>query len=304
MARRRMIDPGFWSSEHNLKINLRQRLLFLGLISNADDKGRIKGNPNFLRAQIFPYDDITCPDITGDLKILADEKLVLLYNADNIDYIQITKWDKYQRIDRPSPSKIPAPDGLREEITELTEEIKNQSPETLHSAGISDFSNDLWDNNSTNDSKNNSQNDSAIDSWIDSSNDSQNHSCLSESKIKENKISENSVNETEAFHTLLHECFSLFHLTFHDPPTSSEQGQLTKALKSFSHMLSTETQYELVKLTCKKTNSSAKLKPDERKRYFFGTLKLLQQEECAGKSREEAKTQEMSIYQLAKAMSF
>jgi hypothetical protein len=67
-------------------------------------------------------------------------------------------------------------------------------------------------------------------------------------------------------------------------------------------MLSPNGQYGIVKRACQKINSSSKLKHDERKKYFFGTLKLLQQEDCAKKSQQEAKTHEMSISQLARAM--
>jgi hypothetical protein len=109
MARRRMIDPGFWSSEHHIRLIFRQRLLFLGLISNADDEGRIKGNPNFIRAVVFPYDDINQSSIKDDLELLAAEGLIIKYIHNDLDYIQIAKWDDYQRIDKPSPSKIPPP---------------------------------------------------------------------------------------------------------------------------------------------------------------------------------------------------
>jgi len=107
MARRRMIDPGIWTSEHNLNLIFRQRLLFIGLISNADDAGRIKGNPNFVRAVVFPYDDIPKLATENDLQVLEKEGLIQRYNCEDVDYIQLKKWDKYQRIDKPQPSKIP-----------------------------------------------------------------------------------------------------------------------------------------------------------------------------------------------------
>ena len=40
MARRRMIDPNFWESEDVSRLSLFARLLFIGMISNADDEGR------------------------------------------------------------------------------------------------------------------------------------------------------------------------------------------------------------------------------------------------------------------------
>ena len=107
MARRRMIDPGLWTSEHNQNLIFRQRLLFIGLISNADDEGRVKGNPNFIRAVVFPYDDIPTPSMEKDLQAIENEGMIYRYNHDGVNYIQLRKWDEYQTINRPYPSKIP-----------------------------------------------------------------------------------------------------------------------------------------------------------------------------------------------------
>ena len=102
-----MIAPNIWMSLHNQQLIFRQRLFFIGIISNADDEGRIKGDPLYLRAKIFPYDDLKVETILDDIKAVANEGLITSYLHKGLQYIQINKWNDYQTINRPTPSKIP-----------------------------------------------------------------------------------------------------------------------------------------------------------------------------------------------------
>lgn len=127
----------------------------------------------------------------------------------------------------------------------------------------------------------------------------------SENKVKGTPASREETKENfnphkSATYTLfLEECFSLFYLTFHEPPSSREKNQLSKAITDYSHMLSEDEQFELVKSVCRKVNENTRLRSDDRRRYFFGTLKLLQQEACGNKSRGEA----LEFKQLTKALA-
>ena len=111
MARKRMIDPGIWQSEDVGTLQRDARLLFIGLFSNADDEGRMKASPAFLKATIFPYDSDINNEYVEQLRdIVAQQKLVILYPGSNgTQLLYIPKWKIYQRIDRPQPSKLPAP---------------------------------------------------------------------------------------------------------------------------------------------------------------------------------------------------
>ena len=55
MARNRMIKPEFWEDEKVAKLSFEARLLFLGLLNFADDKGYIRNKPIIIKAKIFPY---------------------------------------------------------------------------------------------------------------------------------------------------------------------------------------------------------------------------------------------------------
>lgn len=112
MARKRMIDPSFWEDEKLGSCEPTNRLLFMGLISQSDDDGRLKGHPSLIRSSIFPYD----PDITNEmvetwLEKLADpeHKLIIRYEVDNQKYILIKNFKKHQTINKPQKSKLPEP---------------------------------------------------------------------------------------------------------------------------------------------------------------------------------------------------
>lgn len=109
MARKRMIDPSFWVDEKLGMLDIASRLLFMGLISNADDEGRLVGHPSLIKSIIFPYDqNISVESITDKLKELAELKMIILYKNNKQSYIQVTNFRKYQTINKPTPSKYPS----------------------------------------------------------------------------------------------------------------------------------------------------------------------------------------------------
>lgn len=162
MARRRMIDPNFFISEDVSRLDIFERLLLIGLFSNADDYGKGRAKPEFLRSIIFPYDDIPLEKIKNALTNISKNISIKFYNVNNSSYYIFQNWDKWQRVDKPQPSLIPDP---------------------------------IF---SENDSKNESENDSKNDS----KNDSENDSCLKEKKRKENKRKEFKEKEKELKPTL------------------------------------------------------------------------------------------------------
>jgi hypothetical protein len=105
-----MIDPDFWSDGRIKHLNPIERLFFLGLISHADDEGRIQANPAFLRSVIFPYDDFTLEQINSMRShILETNPNVKLYENSGEEYLYFKKWERYQKPSHPQPSKLPKP---------------------------------------------------------------------------------------------------------------------------------------------------------------------------------------------------
>src|SRR5690606_18570742 len=86
------------------------RLLFMGLISQSDDEGRLNGHPALIRSLIFPYDhQISVDDVEEWLTLLAadERKLIIRYEVDYQKYIWIPNFKKHQTINKPQKSKLP-----------------------------------------------------------------------------------------------------------------------------------------------------------------------------------------------------
>ena len=108
MARKRMIDPSFWTDEKlGEYCNMVERLLFMGLISNADDEGRGRANPKLLMSSIFPYDDMRISDFKNSLAKLAGLGLIRLYQVEGQQYFEVVNFAKHQTINKPTPSAFP-----------------------------------------------------------------------------------------------------------------------------------------------------------------------------------------------------
>ncbi len=109
---RRMIECKTWKSYQIGQLTLRQRLLWIGLITIADDQGRGCAHPGIVQGAVFPYDEISWDEIQADLDALADLELIHLYpNDDGAPLYQIVNWWKYQRPTWAWPSDLPAPEG-------------------------------------------------------------------------------------------------------------------------------------------------------------------------------------------------
>lgn len=112
MPRRRWIDPSFWDDLGIGKLDPRGRLFFIGCFSNADDDGRLIGNPAYLRSLIFKYDDMTLEE-TKRIRdtVLSQMKNLRLYTNSAEEYLAFNPevWQRYQNPTHHKPSKLPPP---------------------------------------------------------------------------------------------------------------------------------------------------------------------------------------------------
>ena len=118
MPSRRMIDPEFWQSYSMARLTYRQRLLFIGLFSNADDQGRLRAHPGLVRALVFPMDEISNDEVATDLEAIAKVGSIVIYQAEDSEsaYIQIVGWWQYQSPQWAYPSTIPPPQGWADRL--------------------------------------------------------------------------------------------------------------------------------------------------------------------------------------------
>ena len=86
MARKRMLDPKIWDSEQVMSLNSDQFKVYIYLISQADDAGRIKISFPLLKSRVFPFGMKPQGGLTEDsgliwkvLELLNSTKLIKLY---------------------------------------------------------------------------------------------------------------------------------------------------------------------------------------------------------------------------------
>lgn len=111
MARGRMIDREIYAHEILAELEIPARYFYHGIIVWADDDGRIKASPKYLKAKIFPCDAIEDSIVSDWIKKLVATGLIRIYSVDGTDYIEHPKWSQWQTIrgDRYKPSDCPPP---------------------------------------------------------------------------------------------------------------------------------------------------------------------------------------------------
>lgn len=105
----RSFKPERYQDERLAEVGIPARHLYDGLTVQADDSGRLSGNVRLIRANILPFDDVTAEDIAAWLDELEAAGLIARYQADRRTWIAIVSWLEDQKIDRPTPSRLPPP---------------------------------------------------------------------------------------------------------------------------------------------------------------------------------------------------
>lgn len=115
MARTRTVSPLAWEDLDLARCSERARLLFFGLLNLADREGRLPDVPPWIRAKLFPYEELEIDSFLDELarmREFSDGSFIERYEVGEKKYIQINNFLKYQK---PHPrevaSVIPPPGG-------------------------------------------------------------------------------------------------------------------------------------------------------------------------------------------------
>lgn len=116
MAKARMLHKKISLSLQVNDLTLPARLLFTWLIAVADDEGRLKGNPKYVKATVVPLTNWSPKLIQSYLKMMNDGGLIHYWQENNEWFIEFVKWNDYQHIrkDRFEPSKLPSFNGAKD----------------------------------------------------------------------------------------------------------------------------------------------------------------------------------------------
>lgn len=103
--RKRMICPTIWTNRKFIRLSDKEKLLFIGIFSTADDYGKLWYDLLSLKASIFPCDNLTEEDLSAALRKLCELNLIVTDKKS----IKIHGWKSHQSVPKPQNSNIPDP---------------------------------------------------------------------------------------------------------------------------------------------------------------------------------------------------
>ncbi len=95
MARIRTIKPEFFLNEELANLTPHTRLLFIGMWTLADRKGRLLDRPSRIAATLFPY-EIQNLRPSDMLARLEQQGFISRYEVNGTKYIEISKFEAHQ----------------------------------------------------------------------------------------------------------------------------------------------------------------------------------------------------------------
>jgi hypothetical protein len=108
MARIRSLKPEFKTHPVVGRLSDRDLRLFISMITEADDEGRLVADTTQLRLLVWGFHPKVQPKhVEQALANLESAGLIRAYIAFGVRYAEITGFKKHQRIQKPSASKIP-----------------------------------------------------------------------------------------------------------------------------------------------------------------------------------------------------
>lgn len=126
MARIRTIKPEFWADEKLGPLSPMTRLVFLGLVSQADDAGRLVDSVRMIDGALFPHTEDSCREALRELAEIGVIIRGVTESGQRI--IEISGWSKHQKVDKPSkgilPPIAPSPGATSERVARESRESR------------------------------------------------------------------------------------------------------------------------------------------------------------------------------------
>ena len=109
MPLKRFIHGEMFSSEDYCSLSFGARLLWIGLFGKvADDEGRGKASPAYLKAEVFPLDQLEADQVEKWRGEIHLRQMIHLYKDGDRELFEIRSWPFWQRPRYIKPSKYPS----------------------------------------------------------------------------------------------------------------------------------------------------------------------------------------------------
>jgi hypothetical protein len=136
MPRIRSIKPEFWQDTRMARLPALDRMVFICLWSMADDEGRLEGDAETVRRFGSFREDSR--EVASALATLAKLSRIVIYEVEGNPYIAIRHFNRHQKIDKPSQSKLPDPSKGCEPFGESSRLFDESSRSVSVGSGIRD----------------------------------------------------------------------------------------------------------------------------------------------------------------------
>jgi len=108
VARKRMIDPDFFTSGTMNAVSVQTMVTFAGIWCWADDFGRGEDDETLIKAAVWPRRrSVTDKKVEADLAELATHGVLCRYVVNGVRLLHVTSWVEHQKISHPTKSKLP-----------------------------------------------------------------------------------------------------------------------------------------------------------------------------------------------------
>lgn len=144
MARIRTIKPELFVSETLAMVSLAAERTFTGLLTQADDRGRVRYNAAVLNGALWPLrPEHTVQDFASEVDALVEVGALCRYTADDKVYLHFPTWTSHQKISHPStrvngpacPTHTEDAPGYSDEETRNSGSFPESSGETPQGKG-------------------------------------------------------------------------------------------------------------------------------------------------------------------------
>jgi hypothetical protein len=106
MPRIRSVKPEIWDSPDVMSLNNGHALLWVWLITQADDDGRLHGDPDVIARR---FRRLTTVHVAAGLAAMQARGMLTTYQEGGTRYLALTHWRRHQHINRPLASSLPPP---------------------------------------------------------------------------------------------------------------------------------------------------------------------------------------------------
>lgn len=130
MPRIRTIKPELFLSETVAALSLQAERSFIGLLTQADDKGRLRESAPVFNGALWPCrPEHTVADMRSDLDEIVGQGLLCRYEVEGKRYLHFKTWEEHQRISHPSTRNLCPPCPVHDGAFAGQKEFSGKSPE-------------------------------------------------------------------------------------------------------------------------------------------------------------------------------